>query len=247
MVSQQLIEKTLAYYERFKNESYVVKPSLPILYFGNIVDYMSSELKVITVGKNPSDNEFRLSKSKVFSFCRFPKWDEEKMNLLESLNSYFDERTSLQWFSCYEPILKGMNNSYYPGRSKNRALHTDICSPLATSPTWSRLQDDSKYELSAEGEEIWKLLIEELQPDIMLISVSQALFQKTIRSSGKKLLTFTYREDKSPRAKPYDVFIYDYILKNGKKIKIVYGEAAQKPFGTISDNQKRQIGEKCVQ
>lgn len=57
-----MIEKTLEYFDTHKNNELVVKPSLPILYFGNLDAYRKSELKVITVGKNPSDNEFRLNK-----------------------------------------------------------------------------------------------------------------------------------------------------------------------------------------
>ena len=36
----------------------IVRPSIPVLYFGNYERYQRSPLKVITVGKNPSSNEF---------------------------------------------------------------------------------------------------------------------------------------------------------------------------------------------
>ena len=71
MISNKLIEKTFEYFDNFKNKDVVVAPSLPILNFGNLDAYANSELKVVTVGKNPSDNEFRFNKSDSFSFIRF--------------------------------------------------------------------------------------------------------------------------------------------------------------------------------
>ena len=62
MISNELIKKTFDYYDKFKDYDVVVSPSLPILYFGDLASYEKSDLKIVTVGKNPSDNEFRLKK-----------------------------------------------------------------------------------------------------------------------------------------------------------------------------------------
>lgn len=91
MISDKLIKKTFEYFDEFSHDEIVVNPSLPILYFGNLEDYKKSKIKVVTVGKNPSDNEFRLNKNDDFSFVRFPKWDKNQKNLIDSLNSYFEE------------------------------------------------------------------------------------------------------------------------------------------------------------
>ncbi|MDX8412835.1 MAG: hypothetical protein R8J85_02000 [Mariprofundales bacterium] len=244
MLSQKLIDKTIKYFKTYSNEGFVVKPSLPILYFGDLISYRNSKLKVVTVGKNPSFNEFRFKGDIDFSFCRFEKWNPDKMNLIESLNQYFASKP-LQWFSCFEPILNGMKSSYYKNdKFQNRVLHTDICSPIATDPTWSKLPKNAQSMLFEKGHVIWKELIEELQPDIMFVSIPFNLFNTIIAAEkGKLLISFKLKEDGEKRKKPYDVRVYNHQLKNGKNIKIVFGQAANTPFGTISKTQKVNIGE----
>jgi hypothetical protein len=245
MLSNMLINQTLNYFSAHSHRGFVVKPSLPILYFGDLDEYLSSPLKVVTVGKNPSDNEFRLRKTDPYSFCRFKRWNPDNENLIESLNPYFRDEP-LSWFSCYEPVLKGMGCSYYSGGVKNRALHTDICSPIATSPTWSKLLPENQVALYHEGYTIWNQLVEELQPDILLISVPQGLFSKHFRGGGRELLGFTSKADGSPRMEKYTVTEHSKALASGKLIKVIYGQAAQTPFGTISSEQKMEIGSSCL-
>lgn len=246
MINEKLIQRTLAYYDKFKSENVVVTPSLPILYFGDLEGYKNSELKVITVGKNPSNNEFRVTKTEEYSFVRFPSWDENKRNLIDSLNPYFIINPLKQWFSCFEPILNGISASYYPAKRENIALHTDICSPLATNPTWSKLPKEKQKMLYEEGFFIWKDLIEELQPDVMFVSVPRVLFKSIFSSNGKELLVFKEKKDGTMRKRVYTVESYKYILRNNKCVKVVFGQAANKPFDTISDKQKLIIGEKCL-
>lgn len=246
MISKKLIEKTLKYYNTHKNEKDVVKPSLPILYFGDLNAYRESSLKIITVGKNPSDNEFRLNKNDSFSFVRFSKWNETSKNLISALNPYFENKPLRQWFSCFEPILNDLSASYYNSNYNHTALHTDICSPLATNPTWSKLSKETQSSLYEEGFEIWKELIEELQPDIMLVSIPHALFKSVFKSCGNKLVVFNDKKNGEPRKKPYVVEECKYVLSTGKKVKVVFGQAANKPFDTIFDKQKIEIGKSCL-
>ena len=246
MISDNLVEKTFEYFDKYKDNKVVVTPSLPILYFGDLDAYANSELKIITVGKNPSDNEFRLTKSDSFSFVRFLNWNENTRNLIPSLNPYFKDKPLSQWFSCFEPILNGMSSSYYHKEQPNTALHTDICSPLATEPTWSRLSKKTQNDLFKEGFLIWKELIEELEPDIMLVSIPRALFKSVFKTNGKELVVFNYKKDGEPRKKPYVVKLYEYELNSTKKVKVVFGQAANKPFGTIHNKQKNKIGELCL-
>lgn len=246
MISDKLIEKTLKYFDTHQNKSVVVKPCLPILYFGNLDSYSNSELKVITVGKNPSDNEFRLKKSDSFSFVRFSNWNQHSQNLISTLNTYFEDKPLKQWFSCFEPILNGLSASYYGNCYNNTALHTDICSPLATDPTWSKLEKETQAALYNEGFEIWKELIEELQPDIMLVSIPRTLFKSVFKTNGNELVVFNNKKDGKLRKKPYVVECYEYELNTRKKVKVVFGQAANKPFDTIYDQQKNKIGELCL-
>lgn len=246
MISDKLIEKTLKYYDTHKNKNVVVKPSLPILYFGNIDAYRKSKLKVVTVGKNPSDNEFRLNKNDSFSFIRFSEWNEKSKNLITALNPYFEDKPLKQWFSCFEPILNGLSASYYNSTYNHTALHTDICSPLATNPTWSKLSKETQSALYEEGFEIWKELIEELQPDIMFVSIPRALFRIVFKSSGNELVVFNNKKNGETRKKPYLVEMFVYELSTEKKVKVVFGQAANKPFDTIFHQQKIKIGELCL-
>lgn len=246
MISQSIIDKTLQYFDKYSIENFVVKPSLPILYFGDLIDYEKSKLKVLTVGKNPSDNEFKLQKNDNFSYCRFTKWNPDTKNLIESLNPYFEDRPLRQWFSSFEPILNGMGSSFYKGEFQNRALHTDICSPLATNPTWSKLTKENQKLLFQEGVVIWKELIKELQPDIMLISVPLSLFKEIIPESGNLLISFGLKKDGTKRKKDYEVFVYNHKLTTGKNTKVIFGQAANKPFDTIAQEQKIKIGNICL-
>lgn len=247
MISQNLIHKTKEYFKSNLDKSFVVSPSLPILYFGDLYAYEHSPIKVITVGKNPSDNEFKLKKNDDYSFYRFDTWDEERLNLIESLNPYFESKPLKQWFASFEPILNGLSCSYYKGRYENRALHTDICSPLATSPTWSKLSDSQRGDLYPGGFEIWKELVEELQPDIMFVSVPLNLFTEVITTQGKEIIYFDYKKDGSKRKKRYSVYLHEHVLASGKKVKVIFGQAANKPFDTITQEQKNKIGNICLQ
>ena len=53
----------------------------------------------------------------------------------DALCAYFraDSCPYSRWFNAYEPFLNGMGASYYGGQPST-ALHTDICSPVATAP-----------------------------------------------------------------------------------------------------------------
>jgi hypothetical protein len=243
LITDKLFKKTSTYFQKHYNEDFVVKPSLPILYFGNLEEYFKSNLKIITVGKNPSDNEFKLRKNDKYSFCRFKDWVYDKNKLLYTLNSYFEEIPLKQWFSSFEPILNGLDCSFYKNDLTNStAIHTDICSPIATNPTWSKLSSKNQELLSIEGIAIWKELIEELQPDIMLISVPQKLFSEVIIEQGALIISFDKKKDNTPRKYPYEVFIHKHKLKTGKTVNVVFGQAANKPFDTISEDQKKLIG-----
>ena len=246
MISTDLLQKTILYFNKFKNLDIVINPSIPILYFGDLRKYRESKLQVITVGKNPSDNEFRLNKKDAYSFVRFPNWNDKNQNLIDVLNEYFISTPLNSWFSCYEPILNGMSTSYYPQKNVNVALHTDICSPLATSPTWSKLSKENQELLFKEGILIWKELIEELQPDVMFVSIPRNLFASVFTDKKKQLISFNEKKDGSPRKIIYKVEETEYLLKNGKKVNVIFGQAANKPFDTISEKQKINIGKQCL-
>lgn len=246
MLSQKLIQKTFSYYNSHIDKKEVVSPSLPILYFGDLEAFQRSGLKVITVAKNPSNIEFQSKKGAPLSFFRFRNWNGEAHSLIPALNAYFKDEPYTHWFSSFEPILNGMSASYYPKSGHHRALHTDLCSPLATDPTWSGLGSNLQAELFDEGLELWKDLVEEIQPDVMLVSIPKGLFLSVFPKEGNELIVFTEKKDGTPRKKPYRVERSHYQLRSGKQAKVIFGQASQKPFDTITIPQKNQIGAQCL-
>ncbi len=239
MLSQKLIDETFDHFNKHAHRDFVVNPSLPILYFGDLPAYVQSKLKIVTVGKNPSDNEFRRSKADKFSFFRFDKWNPVARNLEETLNNYFYKEPFDKWFSSYEPALNGFNASYYK-RQENRAIHTDICSPIATFPTWSKLGANQQL-LFEEGFRIWNSLMDELEPDLIIISVPYALYKCIITQPDEVIMTISKTKNGADRA-DYNILYNKYQLKNGKKADVIFGPAAQMPFGTISADEKIKIG-----
>ncbi|RLG52760.1 MAG: hypothetical protein DRO00_05145 [Thermoproteota archaeon] len=91
---------------------------------------------------------------------------------LAALNNYFRNQPYRKWFNSYEAVLNGLNCSYYGDRA-NTSLHTDLCSPLSTDPTWSKLAKEQKEKLELDGIKLWHDLVEFLLPDVIIISVAQ--------------------------------------------------------------------------
>jgi len=54
---------------------------------------------------------------------------------------------------------------------RNTVLHTDLCTPLATSPTWSKLKQDEKEHFRKNGTPLWRDLAKMLEPSVIHISV----------------------------------------------------------------------------
>src|SRR5439155_27264942 len=168
----------------FAQESFIARPSIPILYFGDASKYFESKRRVVTVGLNPSDKEFRDELDSYDIGLRFPhfkrlegQWivdDQFCRDYLQSLNQYFDVRPYWKWFGSYRPLLNAIGSDYRssPGR-EGCALHTDLCSPLATNPTWSHLNVRAMYLLLREGPDLWNSLVRSLRPDVMLVSVGK--------------------------------------------------------------------------
>ena len=64
-----------------------------------------------------------------------------------------------------------MEPSYYEGEMSS-ALHTDLCSPLDTDPTWSRLEE-LRERLMVNGLALWHQLVEYLAPDVIVVSIAR--------------------------------------------------------------------------
>lgn len=154
-----------------KNYDFVVKNSIPIVWFGDMDKYLSSNKKIVTVSLNPSDNEF-------------PKRGKRRFNvevsniaqLYNTLCSYFKFNPYMGWFGKFENVLNCLDASYY-SNCENVAIHIDIYSAIATNPTWGRLEEFQQEQI--ENTELFERLLEYLDPDVIVFSANQKVFEKT--------------------------------------------------------------------
>ena len=144
------VEGAWSAYDNAVKLSVRVSPAVPILLFGDFGAYSNSVLCVLTVGLNPSHQEFPANRP----FKRFPLAEDpavrEPGRYIDSLSPYYRTCPYSCWFSAFEPLLNGAGASYYTGHTST-VLHTDICSPVATNPTWSQLAMADQATLEADG------------------------------------------------------------------------------------------------
>ena len=213
----ELIKKSINHYNYFRNYEWVKKPAIPILFFGNIVEYLNSDIKMITVALNPSDEEFPKDKPR-FSFCPDKLNKDDAIKVLDTLNEYFKFNPYDDWFNTFtEKIMNKMNISYYSNKGFiNRALNTDLCTPIATNPTWdglvnnkkTRIPNDLSDELKKQGFKIWIELIKILKPNVILISLAKGYLtsnnfvEKTILKNNENIeTTFSYDDVQNKEVK----------------------------------------------
>jgi hypothetical protein len=225
---------------------HLVRPSIPILFFGDSERFADSPLRVITVGLNPSREEF----PRAAPFRRFPGSEamdgDDPMAYVASLNAYFRIDPYTTWFNpSFEPILRGLGASYY-GAALSTALHTDLCSPLVTDPTWSRLARHEQTVLEPAGRRLWHDLVEVLQPDIVLISVGRQRLSK-IAFPVAAPASVVHTVDGPARARSYCVEAFRHELPSGKTPLFVFGRASQTPFGSVSAPEKERIGARILE
>jgi hypothetical protein len=229
----------------FTHTPYLVQPSVPILYFGDLEAYWRSPLRIVTVGLNPSKTEFPTARP----FSRFPSAehlarlggslnDDSIRTYLGALNAYFRTQPYYQWFDgAYRSLLAGMDASFYSDRAST-AIHTDLCSPLATDPTWSKLDRSARTLLSERGTRLWHDLVEHLQPDIALVSVAEGLLGQVHLQAVTGWETIYVVE----RDNPYPVTGRRVRLQSGRSQLLVFGRAAQLPFGLVSHAAQYELG-----
>ena len=232
-------------FDRVADRTCRVTPAVPILFFGDLDAYRASSLRVVTVGLNPSLLEFPAGEP----FSRFPLAGNNRVRepsrYLDAMSAYFYTEPYRRWFNAFEPLLNGLGASYYNHKDgASTALHTDICSPVATNPTWSRLDKPDRAALEADGGPLWHLLLEELRPQIVAISVAKAHLKRiefVPRTDWEVIHAFGWKTDGTPRS-PYRVCARWHNV-GGERSLFFFGTAAQTPFGTLAAGQKREAGE----
>lgn len=220
-----------------------VAPHVPILYFGRLSEYQKSDLRIVTVGLNPSVNEFPAT-SPLFRFPALTTYNAEQSNvarygaLQAAYEAYFDNDPYMRWFGNLERVLEGFSASFCK-RMGRTALHTDILSPIATSPTWSRLKKSDQSQLLTFGVPLWHKLIDHLQPHLLVVSVARDHFNRiSFPSYGTKLCRVVLGGKSR-----YPIVAQTIQLVSGQLTDVIYMTPAQLPFGFLSDIEKVQIAQ----
>ena len=232
-------------FDRASKLSSRVTPAAPILFFGNLDDYCTSPLRVLTVGLNPSLHEFPAGDP----FRRLPLGDDSgdqgPDHYIDALSAYFRTDPYRNWFNAFEPLLNGAGSSYYANKSASTALHTDICSPVATDPTWSGVERAAQVILEADGGPLWHELLTVLRPHIVALSVAKTHLKRigfVHASEWEMIHVFEQKGDGSFRSRPYEIWTRWYEV-DGEPSLFVFGQAAQTPFGTLGRKQKYETGQ----
>lgn len=219
-------------------KEYIVKRSIPIVYFGDFEAYKKSKRKIVTIGLNPSDGEFPDNERR-FQIINFNKGNEEEnvLNLYKTLNDYF-KVNPYSWFKRGEYVLNTLGATYYQeplydcGFKRNdTALHLDIYSSIATQPTWNRLGTLVKKEI--QNIELFRKLLNYLDPDIILISTNKNVFNQCFGD-------FSLIKERS-RIGSNNYYVRKYI-KNNKQV-LWFSNINGTAFGLSHEFIKKSVSE----
>lgn len=228
---KQLIQKCWNDFQKAKTLPFVIPNSIPILWFGDLNAYKKSDLKIVTVGINPSDVEFKLSARSPASYntsYRFPLAQilvnnpslngSDIKQYASCMNAYFtntDKHNDLTWykpwFGKYEAALNGLDASY-TGSYKRTAIHIDLCSPVATTK-WSDLSSNQKVVLQSCASFSFNDLVKKLNPQVIITCVNRNLIKNNyINQYGNPC-----NENNADFIGPIiDSYIRAYHLNNGR-------------------------------
>jgi hypothetical protein len=159
---------------------------------------------------------------------------------LGALNAYFLTDPLRQWFGAYKFILQPLKADFWP-ESVNTAIHTDICSPVATDPPWSQLPEVVRRTLFESGQTLWRALIEVLRPDILIAPVNSRYLASLDPQPVSDWPTLYVRDglDRKARAK----FVN---LGNNRSCLAVHGPAFNLPFLPFNREDKLEIGRRIL-
>lgn len=228
-----------AYHQaRALHPGWVTPQSHPIAWFGDAPAFADSKLRVMTTGLNPSQVEFPPEGPGL----RFPKArgaTSAGPGYVAGLNDYFRVAAYWRWFNTYTSLLEGLGAPYAGPGGSSTAIHTDLLSPVATSPTWSKLPKAVTADLAGPGLALWHELVRSLRPDVILLSVAK----KHLESITLPAIDTHWRElhtIEQPKG------VYRALVRrfdaDGHPTLIVWGQAAQTPFGAITYRARYELG-----
>jgi hypothetical protein len=248
LLDPDFYRRCLTHHAEVRDLDFVVPNSIPIPYFGDLAAFLDSPLRVLTAALNPSDREFPASE---------PRFDVSKglrgsAELETELGAYFRGNPYRGWFSSFEPVLNGLEASYggkmAKGEYSSTALHVDLCSPIATSPTWSKLTLEQRTGLTTTGREIFEWLVDELEPNIIVASLGwrhiegwHADFQSG--RNWERIVEHRITAKGAPLRTALLVQFNTIKSRKGRPLLFVNATAADKPFGRFTIARKLAAGQ----
>ena len=250
MAIDVLIKNSWAGFQKTKTCPFVVPNTIPILWFGDYNAYNTSELRIVTIGLNPSDREFIDKVGSAPSvLLRFPKAaslvGKKTLSLSDiciyrsAMNSYFTNVNAFggntyykPWFSSNEVALSGFDASYMPGKI-NTAIHIDLETPIATIK-WSKLSKGQRLVLKCGLGYSFNDLLKELNPTVIIACMNQSLIQSNFCShKGSPCTPFNtdYSFSRTTGNGHVYAFIRSYTLHGGKYL--IWGNNGNIPFARI--------------
>lgn len=249
LLSSSIYSNCLDHYNDVRDLDFVVNDAIPIPFFGDIEKYLSSPVRIVTAALNPSDVEF-LEKNKRFDVDQAR---HDPFSLETELSNYFKKSPYKKWFSSFEPVLNGLCASYGGkmkiGEFKSTALHLDMCSPIATKPTWSKLSAKQRKLLMPKGQEVFKQLLIALKPNIVISSLGWGHISGWDKafSDGKNWPTFI-SHDKKENGEAYKrkpkIQVKDIIEFGEHPFIFAMASAGFTPFFGFTTSRKYEAGEK---
>ena len=220
---KSLLQKYVDDFMSKKDLDFVVSPSIPVVWFGDIEKYQQSPKRILTISLNPSLHEFPQSPEQP----RFDIVDFSNSNAIDALyttlNRYFYNNPYKNWFKKYNKLMSVLDCSYggqYSNKT-NTAIHIDIYTAIATDPVFGKLTPPQKEHI--QNPDLFDRLFELLDPDIVLISVNEKIFKKHFNNYFE---AYTFRYGKKSKIKGY--------LKENQKL--IFGTNSNGiPFGSISE------------
>lgn len=188
----------------------IVPDRMPLLWFGDLPAYEKSNLRVLTVSKNPSDAEFGMHH-------RFSSvLTEPSVAYQTVLNQYFKHNPN-KWFHQLAKFLPIFDAGYED--AVNTALHIDLFTPIATKPVWPGLGDKQQY-FNMKFDQLVKILA----PDVILTSLSVANLNILLKHSGEKVVEIFNESELGKSAKYVKAYRVDdhLVVINGRNFQGTY-------------------------
>lgn len=220
----------------------IVKDSIPIVHFGNLENYQNSMRRILTIGLNPSNNEFTEKRFEIIDFKKGNERDNIE-RLHSTLNKYFEVNPYNKWFYNNEFVLNVLGATYYENpvydtgfENYDKAVHIDIYSSIATDPTWGKLNGSVKSEM--QNIVLFSELLQYLNPDIILVSFNRDIFNQCFYEYDFAEARFQNKDS------PTQFYLKKYVHSSGTQLLWGYnykGKAFALSHSFIKDNVPEMI------